>query len=243
MIIMQYGCGTQSESWHVSERRAPQYLRIYVIDNGEVTYTDAVTRHTLKRGCLYIFPAQRAYSLAHNPDDPIGCLWLHADVLPYIVTRLIEIAPDEYPDIDMLLSVFRHQVTCSEAPNACIDALGNALIGLMVQCGILSTKIDCPLIDTASIPASGSVKELSRRTGYSNEHFIRTFRRSAGITPYQYILSQRMNEAISLIAQGFSMDEIAARTGYSSGKSFSSAFKKRFGIPPDVYRRYFLQRA
>jgi len=90
---------------------------------------------------------------------------------------------------------------------------------------------------------SDSVKSLSRTVGYTQEYFIRSFLQEVGVTPYQYILSKRMNEAILLMRQGLTMDEVAARIGYASGKSFSAAFKRRFGIAPDQYRKIFLTRA
>ena len=52
-----------------------------------------------------------------------------------------------------------------------------------------------------------------------------------------------MNEAIALMNQGLMLEEIATRIGYASGKSFSGAFKRRFGISPQEYRAYFLRRA
>lgn len=108
--------------------------------------------------------------------------------------------------------------------------------------GFLLQKIDAALLDPDS-PAASTVEQMSRRAGYSREHFIRIFTQLAGVTPYQFILSQRMNEAIALMTQGLTLEEIARRVGYASAKSFSGAFKRRFGIPPQAYRDHFLTRA
>lgn len=243
MIVMHYGNGKQSTSWRVTEKHPPQYVRIYWMDSGDVVYSDSMGQKTLKKGYLYIFPAQQAYTMRQRPENPIHCLYLHADVFPYLVPRLIEIQPDERPELKMALSLLRQQIAYPKPNNACVEAFGMAILQLLVRDGDLSEHIDSELVERARLSASSSVAEASRCSGYSQEHFIRVFSKMVGVTPYQYILSQRMNEAIFLMSQGLLLDDIAARLGYASGKSFAGAFKRRFGIAPNVYREQFLRNA
>lgn len=243
MIVMQYGNGVQGRGWHVCEEQPAQYLRIYLIHGGEVVYRDGMSEVRLKAGRLYIFPAQTPYSLTQNPDEPIDCLWLHADVFPYIVRRMIEIDPEMHPDYQDTLKLLRRQIDHPTSNAACIEAFGIALLQLLIRDQYFCQRIESSLIRVDGIDLHDSVRTLSRRAGYTQEHFIRAFTKDAGVTPYQYILSQRMNEAISLMRQGLMMDEIATRVGYASGKSFAGAFKRRFGMAPDVYREHFLKRA
>ena len=112
---------------------------------------------------------------------------------------------------------------------------------LLIRLGFLSQRIESRL--TQGFGPAARVKDICRQSGYCQEHFIRSFTRAAGVTPYQYILSQRMHEAVALMRQGYPIEEIAGRIGYASGKSFSGAFKRHFGIPPQVYRKHFLQNA
>lgn len=243
MIVMQYGSGLQPSTWFVREKRPPQYLRIYLMDGGSVVYSDALRSMPLKHHHLYVFPAQQAYSLTQRPEDPIRCLWMHADVFPYIVQRPIEICPAEHPDLQATLELMRSQVRYPSPNAACVEAFCMAILRLLIRDGFLKERIDSALIDPAMISSTASVAAISRQTGYTEEHFIRAFTKAAGVTPYQYILSQRMNEAISLLSQGMMLDEIAGRLGYASGKSFAGAFKRRFGIAPNVYREHFLKKA
>lgn len=243
MIVMQYGSGRQMESWRVTETRPPQYVRMYWMDGGDVIYRDDIGQTTLKTGNLYIFPAQQAYSMRQRPENPISCLFLHADVFPYLVPRMIEICPQERPELMAALSLLRRQVEYPSPNDACVEAFGVAILQLLVRDGDLYERIDSALVEQAGLSPSSSVAEASRHSGYSQEHFIRIFSKTVGVTPYQYILSQRMNEAISLMSQGLLMDDIAARLGYASGKSFAGAFKRRFGIAPNVYREHFLRKA
>jgi len=243
MIIMQYGTGLQPREWIVQEEYAPQYVRIYHIDSGTVTYHGPVGDVPLKKGCLYVFPAQTAYSITQEPDDPISCLWMHVDVFPWLVRQLIEIDPEKHDELRQTLKLLRAQVDYPELNASCVEAFAKAMLQLMARDGFLHERVDSRLVDAELLSADASVEAVSRKIGYTQEHFIRTFSREVGVTPYQYILSQRMNEAISLMSQGVMLDEIAVRTGYASGKSFAGAFKRRFGIAPSVYREYFLKKA
>jgi len=242
MIIMQCGRGRQARDWHVHEQRPPQYLRIYHMDGGTVTYRDSQESFALRSGFLYVLPAQKGYELVQDPDDPISCMYLHADVFPYVVSRAIKIDSALDPDISATLRLMQSQLA-HPAGDSCCAAFGMALLQLLIRDGHLKQKIDPALVDLESLSTASSVKTMSREAGYSCEHFIRTFAGAAGVTPYQYLLSQRMNEAVALMNQGLTLEEIAARVGYASAKSFSGAFKRRFGLSPQAYREQFLRRA
>ena len=242
-MIMLYGCGRQSANWHVVEKQPPQYIRIYSMEGGNVEYRDSFEQFQLQKGWLYVFPAQQCYELVQSPDDPIDCMYVHADVFPYVLHNPIKIDPRRHAEIQMTLALLRKQFDGHVCDKNCVMAFSNALLQLLVRDGFLHQKIDQRLLGNEKISTEISVEALSRQVGYSNEHFIRSFSKAFGVTPYQYILSQRMNEAIALMHQGLTLDEIAAKVGYASAKSFSGAFKRHFGYSPQMYRAYFLGKA
>ena len=241
MIIMKYGCKQQGPRWQVAESKAPGYLRLYHMMGGSVTYRDDQGEMPLQPGRLYLFPPQRAYRLQQQPLQPIHCLYLHADIFPYVLHHPIEIDPASHPDLADTLSLLQRQVLAGEDNAPCVEAFALGLMQLLIRLGFLSQRIESRL--TQGFGPAVRVKDICRQSGYCQEHFIRSFTRAAGVTPYQYILSQRMHEAVALMRQGYPIEEIAGRIGYASGKSFSGAFKRHFGIPPQVYRKHFLQNA
>ncbi|MFD0872374.1 helix-turn-helix domain-containing protein [Paenibacillus residui] len=73
----------------------------------------------------------------------------------------------------------------------------------------------------------------------SRFHFIRTFKQSAGITPYQYILQLRVEEAKKRLRQtSATVTHISASLGFSCTSQFYRAFFKSVGLTPEQYRRF-----
>lgn len=80
-----------------------------------------------------------------------------------------------------------------------------------------------------------TIGQIAAVAGMSEYHFFRLFKQVVGFTPYQYILSKRMQAASELLRADHSVSDTAVITGFSDIHTFSKAFKKHFGIPPARY--------
>ncbi len=71
----------------------------------------------------------------------------------------------------------------------------------------------------------------------SKYHFLRTFRRMVGMTPYQFLLSVRMRRAaVRLATSSEPVSAIAFETGFGDLSTFNGRFRDVFGMSPMVYR-------
>ncbi|MEE7464118.1 AraC family transcriptional regulator [Methylobacterium fujisawaense] len=78
-----------------------------------------------------------------------------------------------------------------------------------------------------------TVSALAGIVGLSEGYFIRAFRQTTGVTPYQYIMRERVGRAEALIRSGAgSMAEVAARSGFTSASAMSRTFRKLVGRSP-----------
>ena len=83
-----------------------------------------------------------------------------------------------------------------------------------------------------------TLADLASEVNLSVFHFAREFRKTIGMTPYDYVLRQRLVLARSLIAtSSISLDTVARRTGFRSHAHFGAAFRKKMGVTPASFRR------
>ena len=78
---------------------------------------------------------------------------------------------------------------------------------------------------------------LAGLTGLSRAHFFRAFRQSLGRSPGQFLAETRMQHARMLLeTTALHPEEIAGVVGYVHARHFVSAFTRRFGSSPRLFR-------
>jgi len=82
------------------------------------------------------------------------------------------------------------------------------------------------------------VEALSRGAHMSAGHLSREFRLAYGEPPYSYLMTRRIERAMTLLRRGdLSVTEVCFAVGCSSLGTFSSRFTELVGMPPSTYRR------
>ena len=82
-----------------------------------------------------------------------------------------------------------------------------------------------------------SLDEISLKIGISKYHFIRVFKQTFGVSPYQYQKRKRLEFAKIDLLNGNDILYTAYRFGFPDASSFSKAFKQQFGQTPGVTRK------
>ena len=84
---------------------------------------------------------------------------------------------------------------------------------------------------------------LSDIAGYvymSTSHFARTFKKTYGISPIQYLLAVRITNAKTLLEEtNLKVGDIATAVGFSAQQRFNDIFKKHVGISPGEHRQKY----
>ena len=80
------------------------------------------------------------------------------------------------------------------------------------------------------------VPTMAQRALMSPAHFSRQFRATYGETPYSYLMTRRIERAMSLLRGGMSVTDACMAVGCTSLGSFSTRFSELVGETPSAYR-------
>jgi AraC-like DNA-binding protein len=85
-----------------------------------------------------------------------------------------------------------------------------------------------------------SVAELAGLTQMSPSYFARVFRASFGVTPYRFVMQERVEGAKGMLASGkLSASQIATAFGFASQSHFVKVFRQFTGATPKQYKAGF----
>ncbi|MEM9265630.1 MAG: AraC family transcriptional regulator [Cyanobacteria bacterium P01_F01_bin.13] len=118
----------------------------------------------------------------------------------------------------------------------------NQMLGGSPQSNVLDNAKDIERIYAArdilmqNMAAPPSLAKLAQQVGLSEIRLTRGFRQNFNTTVFNYLHDQRMERACQLLQAGsLNIQEIARSVGYTRCSSFTTAFKKKFKVPPSIY--------
>jgi AraC family transcriptional regulator len=103
----------------------------------------------------------------------------------------------------------------------------------------------------ANLTQDLSILDLATLTGMSESHFSRSFKRSVGIAPYQYLMQQRVERAKQLLEKrslakplpqqkppgtGIAISAIALDCGFANQTHLTKVFRQMTGMTPKAYQ-------
>ena len=81
-----------------------------------------------------------------------------------------------------------------------------------------------------------NVDMIAEEVGISRVHLHRKMKELTGLTPHDFIRNIRMKKAATLLSSGdMNVSEIMYACGFSNAASFSTVFKKMYGMSPREY--------
>jgi AraC family transcriptional regulator len=83
-----------------------------------------------------------------------------------------------------------------------------------------------------------TISDLAAVAGVSQFHFIRAFKDSIGLSPYQYVLSERIRRTKELLAKrDLSLANVAFVVGFRDASQLNRVFRRIVGVTPMAFRR------
>lgn len=84
-----------------------------------------------------------------------------------------------------------------------------------------------------------AITKVASRCGLSMSYFVRAFKNTVGVAPYDWFLGQRITFAKQLLGETqMPLAEIALECGFTDQSHFTKTFGKRIGMTPLQWRRW-----
>ena len=83
-----------------------------------------------------------------------------------------------------------------------------------------------------------TLEELAEASGLGQRQLCRAVREATGLSPHQYLLRCRVENAKRLIAKGLPLSEVALDCGFADQSQLTRTFVRHTGTTPGGYRRH-----
>lgn len=82
------------------------------------------------------------------------------------------------------------------------------------------------------------IGEIAEYIGINRCYLARNFKKETDMTPKEYLINYRMERAaLALTGSDTPISQVATSVGYPDQMAFSKAFKKKYGVGPQRYRK------
>jgi AraC family transcriptional regulator len=223
------------------------------------------TRLNVPAGAIYYWPAESGFSVCLESTVETMHLYLNADVLDGCLQEVgddrikgTEFIPEMCVQDALLLEigteVARLMESKADGVELYIDTLATAMSERLISRQLKRHfawrgKLHSPPLSPvriheiaeyvdANLCEKISLFQLSAIAGTSASHFVRQFSASVGQSPYQFVLTRRIELAKQLLSRtDRSIVDIALDCGFSHQEHLNNAFRRRVGTTPAAWRR------
>ncbi len=234
--IGPYGERFTPEDWDFPNITRPFSLVYYAL-GGSAFYTVDGTERPLLKNHLYVFPANRVFSLREDKRDKFYLMFVHAFTSPEVDSVIdIDVTCDDFVFHTLeLLRVYVknwHEIYVRKLTDMLLSYIFETRGG---EERSLPEKIKS-YID-ANFVTVFKQNDLSRQFNYSRSHISKVFKEKYNLTPKQYAGQLMLKEIEKLLFKGVSVAEIAEQLDFSSPENLSRFFKGSYGYSPLEHKK------
>ena len=208
-------------------------------------------KYTVGAGDFYLLTRCHAHKYYSDPQMPLHKIWVNFSG-PYIsgladtlgLTEGVYIqhydSPKAITQIHSLLESFNF------SPRGRIfDNIALVVTEIMLSINSSTkeqTSSDSPVIFEikryidSEVNIASTLDDICAQFSINKSYAIASFKKTFGITLYQYMLDKKIKTAKNMLEHGVKINNIATLLGYSCTQSFTHAFKSAAGVSPNTYR-------
>lgn len=239
---------------HTMTRENPDFYMIMLCVDGEGTYICNTTTYSIHTGDLIVCYPHVYTKYFSSSTNPWSLYWAHFITTNSFIQELLyseeinyEHAVCHISDYSVIVEIFNELLSsqasfCNQSQMNLNQCKFRTLLHLILYKYKNETETNTYITDfynyvTLNLNKKITLDDLSSELNISKFYLSRLIKSQIGISPIQYIINQRMNQAkIMLTSTNLSINEIALYTGFDNSTFFSNTFKKHMGTSPSNFR-------
>jgi len=245
---LRIGANIAKPNYHIGPRVTQYYYLLCVLE-GEGTFIHQKKHYPLRANDIFCLFPQVIHEYYCNPNKPVKKLILAFDGKLALATLARLGLTPEQPHMSgrvtsHTIAAFLRMFQQHGQPLARLN-------GMYAIFRSLELNSEVPLSQSSSVDwlekgkqyiehhfsEAITVEQIAQLVGVERTHFSKMYRKAYGLSPIDFLLQLRMQEAeLLLVHTSYKIIEIAQAVGYQDISSFSKAFKKRVGMSPIAYR-------
>lgn len=263
-VLLFCGMINDQVNSHTPLHKHTHYMEILFVDAGEAMFIIDGKKYAAKKGDIVIFNRdieheEYYYAIPETRIYYCGICNIHIEgldelcIVPSNLDPIIN-ANDQLQRISNLMAEIYHERFEKKAGNHKICSnLSENLIVLIIRFLNEKTKVleSSPNLNQSQVIVKKvndyinenylqkfSLDEIANSIHISKYYISHAYKNITGITPYQYCLNLRIDQAKRLLLMSdIPVQEIARLSGYENTNHFYRPFKKISGYTPEEYRK------
>lgn len=239
------GVSARGSNYRIHRQRYDSFLLLYVLDG--CLFLNQNGTYKGEKGDLLLVDCYAEHE--YFTDSYVKMIWLHFDgstSRPWVEALLREYG-----------ALLRGSTRCPELLNDVISAVKNgedeyqlsnrihtllcdvsAFARSQATGSLASTVREAKVFMEDHLEQDLSVEQIAAAVHFSPSHFSKIFKDATKTSPYEYLLSRRIERAKKLLLQTqLSLNVVAERSGFHSLPHFICAFKQATGLTPLKFRK------
>ncbi|WP_158617690.1 AraC family transcriptional regulator [Corallococcus sp. CA049B] len=232
------------------------WVSVSAVLSGSFTYRSRNGRVLLTPGALLLGEQHTSFCCGHEHGVGDRCIAFHfkPEFMEEVARDLSGVTRTDFPrhrlpPLQRLAPLIADVQSLAEHPGArgaeelALRMAGAALSGIHEgSTRPITATEERRMADALRLMETRLVEPLSldvfaQALGMGRHHFLRTFRKVVGESPYSYILGRRLTLAAErLRTDGERIADIAYACGFGDLSEFVRRFRARFGVTPSAYR-------
>ena len=218
--------------------------KLYYVFGGSAHYIYKGKKYFFKKGYMYLIPSTVYVEYFHDEAEDFDHLFFNFISSPPLMTNeILEFIPDEkmmklIEFSSLSLKNERYKYKAGDIVLA--EHIVNLMISLISEMIGKEIPRDKRIISAVEFihnryAENITIDRLAKDLYLETNYFIKLFKKSMGVSPYQYIKNYRLNIALNHIRNGMSIKDAGAAAGFETASAFSAAVKKSFGVSPKYF--------